>query len=71
RDVDALIVASRIPSPMLRFVETQIADRVRKARGNPAALLKSIAAELEKIETVNWDAFGGKPTKAAKTKAKS
>lgn len=68
RDVDALIAASRIPSPMLSFMEAQVADRVRKAKGNSATLLKSIAAELEKIETVDWNAFGGMPKKTSRTK---
>ena len=70
REVDALLATSRIPSPMLTFLEAQVAERVRKAKGNSSALLKSIAAELEKIETVDWNAFGGEPKKTAKAKGK-
>ncbi len=60
-DVNAMLAKLRMPSPLLAALERAVASRVAEAGGTCAGLLKEIAAELEAIETVDWDAFGGKP----------
>lgn len=67
REVDALLATTRFPSPLLRFLEEQLRLRVRKAKGDPVALVSRIADELATIEAVDWDAFGGKPRTKTKT----
>lgn len=59
-EINALLFQIRVPSPVMSSVERSVAALVKESNGDAVALLQRLSKELGEIETIDWDAFGGK-----------
>lgn len=60
-EINSFLAMVRIPSPLSKALDEMVGDLVRRANGQPSQMIQIATEELERLNIIDYEAFGLKP----------